>query len=277
MTNPILEITGPSKRGRDGFRPFPIWLAIPSLVAVVFLVLPITTLVLRTPWPKFLQILTSPAVYEALKLSLWTATLTTLIAIALGVPLAWWLGSADSHWHSPVRLLVTVPLVLPPVVGGAALLFTLGRNAPLGQFLFDTFGVSLPFSTTAVVLSQLFVGLPFLVISLEGAFRTSTGQLEEAAYTLGASPWTVFSRVTIPVIRPALLGGIALCWARAIGEFGATMTFAGSIRGSTQTLPVAINELMGFDLEAAMTASTIMILLALGVLFLLRGRWLSGR
>lgn len=271
------SISRPAQRERGGFRPFPIWLIIPSLVAVIFLVLPLVTLILRTPWPRFLQILTSPTVLEALKLSLWTATLTTLIAIALGVPLAWWLGTGQSRLHAPIRLLVTVPLVLPPVVGGAALLFTLGRNAPVGQFLFDTFGFSLPFSPAAVVLSQLFVGLPFLIISLEGAFRTSAGRLEEAAYTLGASPWTVFSRVTIPVIRPALLGGIALCWARAIGEFGATMTFAGSIRGSTQTLPVAINELMGFDLDSAMTASTIMILLALGVLFLLRGRWLGGK
>lgn len=277
MTNLAVTPTRPARHEQGGFRPFPLWLIIPSALAVIFLVLPIVTLVLRTPWSQFLSILTSPSVFQALKLSLSTATLATLIAIVLGVPLAWWLGTGDSKLHGPVRLLVTVPLVLPPVVGGAALLFTLGRNAPLGQFLFNSFGISLPFSTSAVVLSQLFVGLPFLVISLEGAFRTSAGQLEEAAYTLGASPWTVFSQVTIPVIRPALLGGIALCWARAIGEFGATMTFAGSIRGSTQTLPVAINELMGFDLDAAMTASTVMIFLALAVLFLLRGRWLSGK
>jgi len=244
---------------------------------VTYLDLPIVTLMARTPWSRFLEILTSPAVWQALRLSLITASITTVIAVVLGLPLAWWLGTGNSRLHGIVRLIVTVPMVLPPVVGGAALLFTLGRNAPLGQFLFEAFGISLPFTATAVVLSQLFVAMPFLVIAIEGAFRTSAGHLEEAAYTLGARPWTVFTKVTLPVIRPALLGGIALCWARAIGEFGATMTFAGSIRGTTQTLPVAINELLGFDLDAALTASSVMIVLAVAVLFVLRGRWLSGR
>lgn len=255
----------------------PPWLIIPGAVAVIYLALPIITLMARTPWSRFLEILASPAVWQALRLSLTTATITTVIAIVLGLPLAWWLGTGNSRTHGIVRLIVTVPMVLPPVVGGAALLFTLGRNAPLGRFLYEQFGLSLPFTVTAVVLSQLFVAMPFLVIAIEGAFRTSAGQLEEAAYTLGARPWTVFTRVTLPVIRPALLGGIALCWARAIGEFGATMTFAGSISGTTQTLPVAINELMGFDLDAALTASSVMIVLAVAVLFLLRGRWLSGK
>lgn len=259
------------------FRPAPTWLWLPAGTAVVILVLPLVVLLARTPWGDALALLSTPTVRDAIWLSATTATVATVVSILLGLPLAWWLGTGNTRGQGLVRLLVTIPLVLPPVVGGAALLFTYGRGAPIGSLVWSVAGVTIPFTTAAVVIAQVFVAMPFLVVSLEGAFRARGGLLEEAALTLGASPWTVFRRITIPALRPALLGGIALCWARAIGEFGATMTFAGSIRSVTQTLPVAINELLGHDLDAAMMASSIMILLAATVLIVLRGRWVGGR
>ena len=257
--------------------PVPAWLWLPAGTAVVVLVLPLVVLLARTPWPDAITLLSSSTVRDAFALSLWTATTATAVSALLGVPLAWWLGTGTSRGQGLVRLLVTIPLVLPPVVGGAALLFTYGRGAPVGSLVWNLAGVTVPFTTAAVVIAQVFVAMPFLVVSLEGAFRARGVLLEEAALTLGGDPWTVFRRVTLPGLRPALLGGIALCWARAVGEFGATITFAGSIRSVTQTLPDAIDELLGHDLDAAMVASSLMIGLAVVVLVLLRGRWLGAR
>lgn len=256
----------------------PAWLWVPAACGAIALILPLVVMLARTPWSRCFELLASQAVREAITLSLVTASIATLAATIVGVPLAWCLGKRTFPGQGVLRLAVTIPLVLPPVVGGAALLFTYGRNAPVGEMMLDVFGISIPFTTVAVVMAQTFVAMPFLVISLEGAFRTAGDQLEEVAATLGASQWRIFRRITMPTILPALLGGLALCWARAIGEFGATLTFAGSIRGRTQTLPVAINELLGHDIDAAMMASALMVIVAAAVLIALRGRWLnSGR
>jgi molybdate transport system permease protein len=171
---------------------------------------------------------------------------------------------------------VTLPLVLPPVVGGVALLLALGRRGIVGQYLDAWFGITLPFTTTGVVIAEAFVAMPFLVVTVEGALRSADLGLEEAAATLGSGPFPTFRRVTLPLIAPSLLAGGVLSWARALGEFGATITFAGNFPGRTQTMPLAVYLAFERDPEAAVALSLVLLFVSIAVLVLMRDRWLTG-
>lgn len=256
-----------------GIRRVPWMLALPAAAALAFLVLPLAGLLIRAPWSTLPQRLAEPQVLEALRLSLLTASLATVLCLLFGVPLAWVLARVDFRGRRLVRALVTVPLVLPPVVGGVALLLVLGRNGLIGQWLDSAFGITLPFTTTGVVLAEAFVALPFLVISVEGALRAADPRFEEAAATLGASRWTVFRRVTLPLITPGIIAGSVLCWARALGEFGATITFAGNFPGTTQTMPLAVYLALETEPEAAIVLSLVLLAVSVVVLASLRDRW----
>ena len=236
--------------------------------------LPLAGLLIRAPWTSLPQRLTEPGVLAALRLSLLTASLATVACLLLGVPLAWVLARTRFPGRRLVRALVTVPLVLPPVVGGVALLLVFGRRGLVGGWLDATFGFSLPFSTAGVVVAEAFVAMPFLVISVEGALRGADARFEEAAATLGASRWTAFRRVTLPLIGPGVAAGAVLCWARALGEFGATITFAGNLPGVTQTLPLAVYIAMETRPEVAIVLSLVLLLVSLAVLVALRDRYL---
>ncbi|MFY7070069.1 ABC transporter permease [Nocardiopsis changdeensis] len=266
--------TGPALRARSGRPPWP--LVLPALAGVAFLVLPLLGLVVRAPWHDMGRRVTEPEVLAALWLSLSTATVATALCLVLGVPLAWLLARTDFPGRRIVRALVTVPLVIPPVVGGVALLLVLGRNGLLGRYLDAWFGITVPFTSAAVVLAQVFVAMPFLVISVEGALRGADRRYEEAAATLGAGRVTVFTRVTLPMVLPGIGAGAILCWARALGEFGATITFAGNFPGTTQTMPLAVYMAMQRDPEAAIVLSLVLLLVSLAVLATLREKWVNA-
>lgn len=262
-------------RHADGRVPVP--LLLPSLVAVAILVLPMVGLVLRAPWGDLAEILSSSEVLTALRLSLATATAATALSVLCGVPLAWLLARTAVPGRALLRGIVTVPLVLPPVVGGIALLMAFGRRGVVGGWLYDTFAVSLPFTTAGVVLAQAFVAMPFLVVAVEGALRTSDRRYDDIAATLGASAWTTFRRVTLPAAAPGVLAGAVLCWARALGEFGATVTFAGSFPGTTRTLPLQAYVAIGAgDTDTAIVLSLLMIAVSVGILVGLRRRWVGA-
>jgi len=212
-------------------------------------------------------------VTDALRLSLLTSVLATCIAAVIGVPLAWLVARLELPGRSLVRGLVTLPLVLPPVVGGAALLFALGRRGLVGEPLAQATGLLLPFSTWGVVAANTFVAMPFLVITVEGALRNLDQRYEAAAATLGAGRWTVLRRVTLPMIGPSLVAGLVLTWARALGEFGATITFAGNLQGRTQTLPLAVFVALESDRDTAVALSLVMVAVSLAVLVVLRESW----
>ncbi|HVE62959.1 MAG TPA: ABC transporter permease [Mycobacteriales bacterium] len=265
---------------RRGPRPgcgLPLMLLLPAALAVAFLLLPLMALIVRTPWTTLPQLLLAEDARQALQLSLVCAASATLICLVLGVPLAWVLARTDFPGRRLLRALVTVPLVLPPVVGGVALLLLLGRRGLLGRYLDTGLGISLPFTTAAVVVAEAFVAMPFLVIAVEGALRGSDQRYDDAAATLGASKLMVFRRVTLPLIAPGVLAGSVLCFARALGEFGATITFAGSFPGRTQTMPTAIyTALESGDTDGALALSVLLLAVSVAVLISLRDRWLSG-
>jgi molybdate transport system permease protein len=250
-------------------------LAVPAGLAFAFLVLPLVALLVRTPFRYIGRALFTAHVLPALRLSLLTATAATVLAVALGVPLAWVLARADFRGRALVRAVVLVPLVLPPVVGGVALLLALGRRGVLGGRLFHAFGISLPFSSAAVVIAELFVAMPFLVITVEGALLALDERYDDAAATLGASRWFTFRHVTLPMLAPGVAAGAALCWARALGEFGATITFAGN-NPSTRTVPIQVYLLLESDQDAAVALSVVLLAVCLVVLAALRGRWLRA-
>ncbi|MEV4200414.1 ABC transporter permease [Micromonospora globbae] len=254
----------------------PLPLLLPAALGLLFLVLPLGGLLVRTPWSTLPQRLTEPGALTALRLSLQTATLATGLCLLLGVPLAWLLARVEFPGRRIVRALVTVPLVLPPVVGGVALLLVFGRRGLLGGWLDATFGITLPFTTAGVVLAEAFVAMPFLVIAVEGALRAADPRYEEAAATLGAGRWTTFTRVTLPLVAPGLAAGAVLCWARALGEFGATITFAGNYPGRTQTMPLAVYLALETDLEAAIVLSVVLLAVSVTILAALRDRWISA-
>ncbi|MEV0230948.1 ABC transporter permease [Nonomuraea sp. NPDC050786] len=253
----------------------PWMLVLPAVAGLAFLVLPLAGLLVRAPWPTLLERLAEPQVLEALRLSLVCATIATALCLVFGVPLAWLLARVDFPGVRVVRALVTVPLVLPPVVGGVALLLVLGRRGLIGQWLAATFGVTLPFTTAGVIVAEAFVAMPFLVISVEGALRGADRRFEEAAATLGASRWTVFRRVTLPLIMPGVVAGAVLCWARALGEFGATITFAGNFPGTTRTMPLAVYLALESEPEAAIVLSLVLLTVSVVILASLRDRWVS--
>jgi molybdate transport system permease protein len=256
--------------------PVPAALLLPAVLGLIFLVLPLAGLVLRAPWTTLPQRLAEPNVLAALRLSVQTSTVATVVCLLLGVPLAWLLARVEFPGRKLVRALVTVPLVLPPVVGGVALLLVFGRRGLVGAWLSSTFGVTIPFSTTAVVIAEAFVAMPFLVIAVEGALRGADVRYEEAAATLGAGRWTTFTHVTLPLIAPGVAAGAVLCWARALGEFGATITFAGNLPGRTQTMPLAVYLALEVDLDDAIVLSLILLAVSVGILALLRDRWLTA-
>ncbi|HEX2355578.1 MAG TPA: ABC transporter permease [Micromonosporaceae bacterium] len=247
----------------------------PALFALAFLVLPLLGLLARAPWSTLPERLTEPAVLDAFRLSLVTATVATLVCVVLGVPLAWMLARVPFRGRSLVRAVVTLPLVLPPVVGGAALLMMLGRRGFVGAHLDRWFGITIPFTPAAVVIAQTFVAMPFLVIAVEGALRAADPRYEEAAATLGAARWTAFRRVTLPLAAPGVAAGAVLCWARALGEFGATITFAGNFPGRTQTMPILIYLLLEQDPPAAITLSLVLLAVSIAILASLRERWMA--
>jgi len=257
-------------RGRSGDAV----LAVPAVVAAAFLLLPLAGLLVRAPWRGLPDLLAEPAVAEALRLSLLTATLATGLSLLLGVPLAWLLARVRFPGRSLLRALVTLPLVLPPVVGGVALLVAFGRRGVVGRHFADQ--VQLPFTTTAVVIAETFVAMPFLVVAVEGALRGADRRFEEAAATLGAGRWTTFRRVTLPLIAPSVGAGAVLCWARALGEFGATITFAGNLPGTTQTMPLAVYLALETDPEAAIALSLVLLAVSVTVLVVLRERWIRS-
>jgi molybdate transport system permease protein len=245
---------------------------IPAVLAVGFLVLPLTALLIRAPWSSLGSLLSTPEVRDALRLSVVSASLATLISLIVGVPLAWVLARSQIRGRGVLRALVTVPLVLPPVVGGVALLLALGRRGVLGAPLYDATGVS--FTTTAVVLAETFVAMPFLIISVEGALRAADRRYEDAAATLGASRATTFRRVTLPLVAPGVAAGAVLCWARALGEFGATITFAGNFPGTTRTMTLQVYLALETDPDAAIALSLVLLAVSIFTLALLRDRWL---
>jgi molybdate transport system permease protein len=257
----------------DGGVPLP--LLVPAALGVAFLVLPLVGLLVRAPWSTIGPQLAQEEVGQALRLSLLSATLATAVSMVLGVPLAWVLARSRIRGRSVLRALVTVPLVLPPVVGGVALFLVLGRQGLLGRWLFEATGFALPFTTAAVVVAETFVAMPFLVISVEGALRAADARFEDAAATLGADRWTTFRRVTVPLVAPGIAAGAVLCWARALGEFGATITFAGNFPGTTQTMPLAVYLALQRDPDAAIVLSLVLLVVSVATLLVLRGRWLG--
>jgi len=254
----------------------PVALLLPAVAGLGFLVLPLAGLILRAPWGSLPARLAAPGVLAALRLSLETATLATVACLVVGVPLAWLLARVEFPGRRLVRGLVTVPLVLPPVVGGIALLLVFGRKGLLGGWLYDTFGFTLPFTTAGVVVAEAFVAMPFLVIAVEGALRGADARYEEAAATLGANRWTTFRRVTLPLVAPGIAAGAVLCWARALGEFGATITFAGNYPGRTQTMPLAVYLALEQDLDSAVVLSLVLLTVSVAILVGLRDRWIAS-
>ncbi|MEV0198806.1 ABC transporter permease [Nonomuraea sp. NPDC050691] len=251
-------------------------LVVPALAGLAFLVLPLAGLLIRAPWSTLPERLAEPHVLEALRLSLVCASAATVFCLLFGVPLAWLLARVDFPGRRLMRALVTVPLVLPPVVGGVALLLVLGRRGLIGQWLESAFGVTLPFTTAGVVVAEAFVAMSFLVISVEGALRAADQRFEEAAATLGASRWTVFRRVTLPMVMPGVVAGAVLCWARALGEFGATITFAGNFPGTTRTMPLAVYLALETEPEAAIVLSLVLLAVSVVILAGLRDRWVNS-
>jgi molybdate transport system permease protein len=263
-------------RARRGTRRVPVVLLAPAVLGLLFLVLPLAGLLVRAPWATLPQRLAAPGVLTALRLSLQTASLATVVCVVLGVPLAWLLARVPFPGRRLVRALVTVPLVLPPVVGGVALLLVFGRRGLLGAWLDRAFGITLPFTTAGVVLAEAFVAMPFLVIAVEGALRGADSRYEEAAATLGAGRFTTFTHVTLPLTAPGIAAGAVLCWARALGEFGATITFAGNYPGRTQTMPLAVYLALENDLPAAIVLSLVLLTVSVAILAGLRDRWITS-
>jgi len=251
-------------------------LLVPALIATLFLLLPLAGLLIRAPWGRLGAALSGSDATQALTLSLWTATVSTAISMMIGVPLAWVLARSSFPGQRLLRALVTLPLVLPPVVGGVALLLAFSRTGVVGRYLDSWFGLTIPFSPLAVVMAETFVAMPFLIITVEGAFRSADQGFEEAAATLGAKRMTVFRRITVPMIAPSLGAGAVLCWARALGEFGATITFAGSFPGQTETMPIAVYYALENDPDAAIALSLVLLLVSVAVLVCLRDQWVRG-
>jgi molybdate transport system permease protein len=258
-----------------GYSGIPPWLFVPAALGFLAVLLPLAAMAARVNWAGFIPLVTSPASLTALGLSLRTAAASMLLCLVLGIPTALVLARARFPGQQLLRALVLLPLVLPPVVGGIALLYTFGRRGLLGQSL-EVLGLQIAFSTTAVVLAQTFVALPFLVVSLEGALRTAGHRYEAVAATLGARPTTVLARVTIPLILPGLASGAVLSFARALGEFGATLTFAGSLQGVTRTLPLEIYLQRETDPDAAVALSLVLVAVAAAVVGLSYRRTFAG-
>lgn len=247
-----------------------------AVVAIGFFALPFVGLLWRAPWSRLGDVLTTSGIGTPLRLSITCSLAAAGLSIVFGVPLAWLLARAEFPGRSVVRALCTLSMVLPPVIGGTALFFALGRRGVVGQYLDRWFGVTLPFTTWAVIIAQTFVAMPFLVLTVESALRSLDDRFEDAARTLGASRWYAFRRVTLPAIAPSLVAGTVLAWARALGEFGATITFAGNNPRATETMPIAIYLARERDQPTAIVLSLVLIATSFVVLVALRDRWMGG-
>jgi molybdate transport system permease protein len=256
-------------------RRVPVAFAILAIIGAVFVALPLAGLLVKAPWRSAWSSLTAPAATESLRVSIVVSMSATAIAFVLGVPLAWVLARSEFPGRSLVRAIVVLPLVLPPVVAGVGLLAALGRRGFAGRAL-EAFGVSLPFTTAAAIVAAAFVSFPLLVLAVEAGVRSLDPRLERAALAMGASPWYVLRRVTFPLLLPQLAAGLVLAWARALGEFGATITFAGNLRGVTQTLPLAVFEEGQTDPGSAIVVSLLLVGMSMAVLIALRGRFLPS-
>ena len=246
-----------------------------GFLGALIVLLPLVGLLARTPWSRLGELLGQDIVAEALRLSLVTSLAAAFVSLLLGLPLAWVLSRTVFPGRSLLRAIVILPMVLPPVVGGAALLFALGRRGVVGEPIYDLTGFALPFSVWGVILANTFVAMPFLVLTIEAALNNTDSDTEAAAATLGASRLTVFRRITLPMIRPSVAAGLVLAWARSLGEFGATITFAGNLQGRTQTLPLAVFVNLEADRDAAIAISLILVVVSVAVLLTLRNRWWS--
>ncbi len=269
---PEMALPPPDRRGPAAA---PVPFLILAGAGVAFFVLPLLGLLVRTPWGSARELLTSSEALTALRLSLIASLSATAIALLLGVPLAWVYARVSFPGRAILRALTVLPMVLPPVVGGVALLLAFGRRGLLGGWLADVFGIHLPFTTAGAILAETFVAMPFLVITVEAGLRSMDTRFEDAARTLGARRWTVLWRVTLPLVRPSLVAGTVLCWARALGEFGATITFAGNFPGRTQTMPLAVYLALESSPQSAILLSLVLLLVSLAVLVGLRDRWLG--
>lgn len=241
--------------------PLPRWLLIAAAVAVLLAALPLTGMAVRVPWTRVPELLTSEAARDAAWLSLRTCAVSTVLCVLLGTPLAVLLSRSRGPLAAVARTLTALPMVLPPVVAGLALLITFGRTGVVGRHL-SVLGVEVGFTTAAVVIAQTFVAMPFLVVALEGALRSVDARLERTAASLGASPSRVLATVTLPLVLPALAAGATMSFARALGEFGATLTFAGSLQGTTRTLPLEIYLSRETDTETALALAVLLIAVA---------------
>ena len=267
----------PAQGGRTvGRERLPAGAVILAVIAIAFFALPLVGLLWKVPWSNAWSLLHKGGALTALRLSIVCSLWASALSIVFGVPLAWLLARVEFRGRGIVRALCTLSMVLPPVVGGVALFFALGRRGLVGQYLDRWFDIRLPFTTAGVVIAQTFVAMPFLVLTVEAALRQFDRRFEDAARTLGASRWYVFRRVTLPAIRPALVAGAVLAWARALGEFGATVTFAGNFPGTTQTMPLAVYLALESDPAQAMVLALVMIALSFAVLVGLRDRWLNA-
>jgi molybdate transport system permease protein len=257
--------------GREGV---PAAAVVVASIGAALFVLPLVGLLWKAPWADLVHALVAPEALAAMRLSLVCSLVATAASIVLGVPLAWVQARGEFRGRALLRAVTLLPVVLPPVVGGVALLTVFGRRGLLGQWL-DPLGIRLPFTTAGAVLAETFVAMPFFVLAMEGALRGIDHRLEDAARSLGATRWMVFRRVTLPLVRPSLAAGAALCWARALGEFGATITFAGNFPGRTQTIPLAVYIALESRPEAGLALSLVLLAISLTILVLLRGRWLE--
>src|SRR3984893_1681434 len=247
-----------------------------ATLGVAFFILPLLRLLLRAPWKDAARSLTEPDTLQALKLSLVASLSATGIALVLGVPMAWSYARVEFPGRALLRALTTLPMVLPPVVGGIALLLAFGRRGLLGSWLNSAFGITLPFTTAGVIMAATFVAMPFLVLTVEAGLRSMDRRYEDAARSLGAGRWLVFRRVTLPLIAPSVFAGAVLCWARALGEFGATITFAGNLPGTTQTLPLAVYIALETRPEVAIMLSLVLLAVSLAILVAMRDRYLRA-
>lgn len=247
-----------------------------AAVAVVALLLPFIGLLSSASWSTLFHDLDAPAARDALFLSLVCSTAATVVSVVLGLPLAWVLGRKHFVGRSLVQTLVTIPMVMPPVVAGVALLGAFSRDGLVGRPLFAAFGIQLTYRAAGVVIAESFVAMPFLIITMAGAFAAMDRRFEEVAADLGAGRWRTLRVVILPAVAPSLVAGLALTWARALGEFGATLTFAGNIQGRTQTLPLAIEIALQNEPSMAVALSIVLLAVSIVILFLLRGRWLGA-
>jgi molybdate transport system permease protein len=246
-----------------------------AAVTIAFFAIPLVGILQRADWANLWADLGTEEAREALRLSLVCSLAATALAILLGTPLAWLLARTEVPGRPAIRALVLLPMVLPPVVGGVALLSAFSLRSPIGGWLHDVAGVQLTFSTAGAIMAETFVAMPFYIITVEGALRSMDRRYEDAAASLGARRLTVFRRVSLPLVAPSVAAGAVLAWARALGEFGATITFAGNIAGRTRTLPLTIYLELESDPDVAIALSLVLLAVSLVVLMSLRDRWLT--